>query len=308
MHPETDSIFRQLKDFNADSPKDRKFWNMPFLWDSEQKGKFNIWKFLVNQRFVYSAVPPIDKAVNEAISHWQGIELRGTPTIQTEYQYASYWNERKDRVPDYILDKRAKIYEALGYFIKQNLQNIEVHVLSGPFYQDLGFEVHIILGQTVDLDWLCIMPTVPDETQVHESRLSRGNIRALISCKSENKNTQKIFENVHKIVTCLVPITIYGYYDNPYKHQILCTTSPNKIKAIKMGLQVSELMGIDKSLSSILKYHGGEQVGQFMKEKLEDCRCYTISLWESGYTYYIGRTQTGDWMGFKMNSWHEYNP
>ena len=102
MHPETDKSFGELKDLNADSPKDRQFWNIPFLWDSEQKGGFIIQKFLVNEGFIYSAVPPIGK--------------------------------------------------------------------------------------------------------------------------------------------------------------------------------------------------------------LEDCRCYTISLWESGYTYYLGRTQTGDWMGFKMNSWHEYNP
>ncbi len=308
MHSETEIIFEQLKKINPDPSKAREFWNTPFIWDSQQKGEFNVWNLLVNARFVFSDARDVNGALDKAINHWKGIESRGTPTVQEEYQYASYWSEREDRVPRYILDKRAKIYEALGYFIKQNLQNLEVHVLSGPFYEDSGFEVHLILGQTVDLDWICIIPSVPDQTGVHEIRLSDGDKKSLISCKSENANTRKIVENINKILDYLVPITILSYYDNPYKHQIHCTTSIDKIKAIKMGLQVSELLGIDKSLSSILTHSGGEQVGEFMKEKLEDCRCYTISFWESGYTYYLGRTQTGDWMGFQVNHWSEYNP
>lgn len=308
MHSETEIIFEQLKKLNPNPSKDKSFWNAPFIWDSQQKGEFNVWNFLVNARFVFSDTRDVNRAIDKAINHWKGIESRGTPTIQEEYQYASYWNEREDRVPRYTLDKRAKIYEALGYFIKQNLQNIEVHVLYGPFNKDLGFEVHLILGQTVDLDWICIMPSVPDQTGVHETRLSDRDKKTLNTYKSENSNTQKIVKNINKVLDHLVPITILSYYDNPYKHQIHCTTSTDKIKAIEMGLQVSELLGIDKSLSSILTHSGGEQVGEFMKEKLEDCRCYTISFWESGYTYYLGRTQTGDWMGFEISSWHEYNP
>lgn len=314
MHSETEKIFRVLESYNANLPDDRKVWDKPFLWNSEQQGKFDIWKFLVSEGFVYSTVQSteIERAIDRAIQHWQDIESRGTPTTQEKYQYAPYWKERKDRVPSYILKQRANVYQALAYFVKQYLQNLEVHLLSDTLYTDNDFEVYIILGQTSDLDWLCLMPTVPAQVEFQDTRLLRVNVEALTYCKSENSTTQNLFEKINKILAQLEPIRIYGYYyggyNYTYKHRIICTTSSNKTKAIKLGLQASRMLTVDKSLSKMIMYPRGEQVRQFMQEALQGCRRYIISFWESGYAYELGYIQTGDWLGFKHWFWCEYNP
>ncbi len=54
MHSETERIFRVLESYNVNLPEDHKFWNNLFLWNSEQREKFNIWKLLVSQGFVGS--------------------------------------------------------------------------------------------------------------------------------------------------------------------------------------------------------------------------------------------------------------
>ncbi|MEH2025465.1 hypothetical protein [Nostoc sp.] len=192
------------------------------------------------------------------------------------------------------------------------MQNPEVYVLYDTSYTDYNFEVYIILGQTLDRDWLCLIPTVPVQVEFQDTGSLDVNVEALTSCKSKNSNTQDLFEKINKILARLEPIIIYGYYyggyNYTYKHRILCTTSSNQIKAIKLGLKASGMFAVDKSLSEMISYPKGEQVRQLMQETLEGCRRYTISFWESGYAYDLGYTQTGDWLGFKHRFWCEYNP
>ncbi|PSF37589.1 hypothetical protein C7H19_08500 [Aphanothece hegewaldii CCALA 016] len=308
MNPETERIFKVLGKYNAALP------DVQMFWDSEQQGKFNIWKFLVSEGFVFSTVQKIEQWIDKAIQNWRNIESRGTVNTHDEYQYDPHWKKHKYGVPVDVIKKRAKIYQALGYYVKQNFQNIEVHVFSKSLSSEYDFRVYMILGQSLDLDWFCIMPTVPDENRLQDSRLLQVNIKTLNFCKLENSNTLQLFDNVNKILTCLDPINIYGYYydDNGsiYKHQLICTTSDNKIKAIKLGLQASGLLTIDRSISEITKFDEEEvyKVEEIMEKELKNCRRYAISLWNSGYEYYLGQTKTGDWIGFQLLYWSEYNP
>jgi hypothetical protein len=305
MLPETETIFRVLESYNSYS------LNKPFLWDSKQRGKFNIWKFLISEGFVRSD----DRAnkIEQAIQQWRAIEFRGAVTTQDKsHQYAPDWKERTGRVTPYKMKERTNVYKALTYFIKQNLQNLEVHILSDYHgYTEHNFEVYIILGQTIDHDWVCLLPTVPSECGLWYTDALRVNVQALTSCKSENLNTQNFFEKVNKVLARLEPLIIYQYYENYYEHRIVCATSANKIKAIKLGLQASRMFAVDGLLSEINRYSNneeGEEVRQFMQESLQDCRCYTFSFWESGWIYELGHTQTGDWLGFKHWCWSDYNP
>lgn len=300
MYPETERIFQVLKSYNAYMPDDQKFWDRPFLWNSERQGKFNIWNLLVTENFVRST------NIDQAIKSWQAIESRGTITTQERFEYAPSWKEREDRVPPYVLKERANIYQALAYFIKQNLQNIEVYVLSDCESTDNNFEAYMILCQTSDLDWLCFLPSIPEADMQDYS--SHTNVKALTSCRSEYLNTQVLFEKINKILARLKPINIYKYYECTYQHNILCTTSHNKIKAIRMGLEASKIFVVENSLLPMESYPGSEQVRQFMEEELQNCKCFTLNFWESLYEYQIGYLPTGDWLGFKHWFWAEYNP
>ncbi len=187
-----------------------------------------------------------------------------------------------------------------------------MYELSDSRHTDYHFRVYIILGQTLDLDWLCLMPTVPDQVRLCHNRSLRANLELLATSKSKNSNTQDLFEKVNKILARLESIIIYGYYyggyNYTYKHQILCTTSSNKIKAVKLAFKASGMFAVDKSLSEMISYPKGEQVRQFMQETLQGCRRYTISFWESAYAYDLGYTQTSDRLGFKHRFWSKYNP
>ncbi|MEM6400234.1 MAG: hypothetical protein AAF757_08345, partial [Cyanobacteria bacterium P01_D01_bin.116] len=129
-----------------------------FVWEKSIKGSFNIWKLLNSEGFVRESEP------EKAIKHWLQTEFWGTVTSQKdeEYLYAPLRRERRnDDWNNYIRQEKINYYQALSYFLKQSLQNLQAYVIEGfdnSYDSDwrVRFEHYIILGQTQSKDWICL--------------------------------------------------------------------------------------------------------------------------------------------------------
>lgn len=153
MNSETEKLLSVLEFYKNGSEM--------FAWDSTIKGYFNIWNLLISEGFVRATEP------EKAIKHWQDIEHWGTPTNQEldRMQYAPLRRERKNSSWNSDIQReRVSYYQALVYFLKKILQNLQAYTITGFANPDSlnkqQFGLCIVLGQTSSQDWICLTPTV----------------------------------------------------------------------------------------------------------------------------------------------------
>ena len=312
MHPETEKLLGILEFY--------KHGRM-FVWEKSVKGSFNIWKLLISEGFVTESKP------DKAIEHWLQTEFWGTITNQkyNDIQYAPLRREREnDDWNNYIRQEKINYYQALLYLLKQSLQNLQAYVIEGFHNSDacgirVRFEHYIILGQTQSKDWICLTPTMVDQVWDYRNSDTYPDIPLLTACRSENKDTQDIVEKVKKIIRKIKPREIYGHYNGgyyySYYHQLFCASSSKKHKSIELALRASSMLDIDGKFTLYEFcsedddiYKDGKRIERFMNRYLTKRKCFTFSFWDVGCGYDIGRTSTGDWIGFEYTSEFMYNP
>ena len=312
MNPEIQKLLGTLEFYNH---------GRMFVWKKSIKGSFNIWKLLISEGFVRESEP------DKAIKHWLQTEFWGTITNlkYNDIQYAPLRREREnDDWNNYIRQEKINYYQALLYLLKQSLQNLQAYVIEGfdnSYDSDyrVRFEHYIILGQTQSKDWICLSPTMIDQSWDFSNRNENLYISLLTACRSENKDTQDIVEKINKIIRKIKPRKIYGHYDCGYSysyyHQLFCTSSSKKNKSIEIGLRTSIMLDIDGKFTLYEFcsedddiYKDGKRIKRFMNRYLTKRKCFTFSFWDVGCGYDIGRTSTGDWIGFEYTSEFMYNP
>ncbi len=311
MNPETEKLLGIIEFYNH---------GRMFVWEKSIKGSFNIWKLLISEGFVTESEP------DKAIKHWLQTEFWGTITDQknNDIQYAPLRREREnDNWNNYIRQEKINYYQALSYFLKKSLQNLQAYIIEGFYNYDdndrVRFEHYIILGQTQSKDWVCLTPTMIDQAWDFYNRNKYVHIPSLKACRSENKDTQDIVEKINKIICKIKARKIYGHYDGAYcysyYHQIFCISSSKKHKSIELGLRASSMLDIDGkfTLYELCSedddiYKDGKRIGRFMNRYLTKRKCFTSSFWDVGCGYDIGSTYTGDWIGFEYTSEFIYNP
>ncbi len=310
MNPETEKFLGILEFYNH---------GRMFVWDRSIKGDFSIWNLLISEGFV------TESELDKAIKHWLQTEFWGTITNQkyNTIQYAPLRRERKnDDWNNYIRQERINYYQALSYFLKKNLQNLQAYLITGFGNSDaygirVEFEHYIILSQTQSRDWICLTPTMVDQVWDCRNSAKHPYIPSLTACRSENTDTQDVVQKINKILRKLKPIEIYGHYYADYKHsyyhQIFCTSSSKKYKSIELALRASSMLDMDGKFTL---YEGGdydmnrdgERISRFMDRYLTKRKCFTVSFWDVGCGYDIACTSTGDWIGFKYTDEFIYNP
>ena len=107
-------------------------------------------------------------------------------------------------------------------------------------------------------------------------------------------------------------IQIYGYYHGgynyTYQHRIVGAIAATKESAIALALQSAEMVFIEKTTVEYAGDYRNPQLNQFMNKCLGDRTFYDLSFWDAGYTYELGQTPTGDWLGTCHQKEFEYNP
>ncbi len=169
-----------------------------------------------------------------------------------------------------------------------------------------------MVGETSDRHYFCLAPTVPD--QVSYDNRSRHQRTTQIICKeSPTQATQTLITEVQILLDKLTPITNYGYYyggyNYTYQHQIVGALAKSKTTAIKLALQAATMVLLEKRTIEFADVrYNSRKLSQFMNQCLANCTYYSISFWDVGYSYEVGQTPGGDWIGERSQSEFEYNP
>ncbi len=306
MQSETEKLLGTLEILRSDS----------FVWETAIQGEFNVWNLMISEGFVNLT------DVELAFTHWQNIEEWGTPTNQEadDYEYAPLRSERQDNNwNESIADERKIYYQQLQHFLTNNLQNIQAYKLCIPKVQHRSFEwehlnfyVSIVVGETSDRHFFCLAPTIPD--QVSYNRRDRNQPTTQIICEeSPDEATQTLINKVKILLDKLTPITNYGYYHGgynyTYQHQIVGALAKTKTAAIQLALQAAKMVFLEKlTIEYAGNRYNSRKLSQFMNQCLQHRTYYSISFWDVGYSYEVGQTPAGDWIGVRTQSEFEYNP
>ncbi|MEH1942266.1 MAG: hypothetical protein V7L01_18910 [Nostoc sp.] len=255
-----------------------------------------------------------------AFKHWQNIEEWGTPTNQQEFcEYAPPRSERKENTwNESIANERQGYYQQLQQLVKNNLQNIQAYNLSVTKaahqyfeWEHPYFSVSIVVGETSDRHWFCLAPSVPD--QVSDNYRDRNQPTTQIVYEESPSQATQMITEVKILLNNLTPITNYGYYHGgynyTYQHQIVGALAKTKTTAIELALQAATMVFLEKRT---VEYTDGRyssrKLNQFMNQCLHNRTDYNISFWDVGYTYEVGQTPAGDWLGVRSTSEFNYNP
>jgi len=273
-----------------------------FIWETATQGEFHLWKLVISEGFVN----PTD--IELVFEHWQNIESWGTPTNQAlnDYEYAPPRSERNDGWNEEIENQRKEYYQQLQQLIKTNFHNIQAYNLRVPKSTDKYFEwehpdfsVSIIVAQTKDNRWCCFAPTVPNQVDYSWNRIPL-----------QNKLIQAPDGEIQSILDKLTPIEIYGYYYGGYReiyeHRIVSVTGNSKEEILAIALQSSSMVTVENLAAEYAGNSG--KLSQFMNQCLKSGTKYNIGFWDIGYSYEIGQTPDGDWIGTSSEYEFEYNP
>lgn len=292
----------------------------PFFWESEKLGNFNVWNLMISEGFVNLT------DVDLAIAHWQDVESWGTPTnqVEDEYKYAPLRSERDDLWNVEIAKFRVGCYQQLLKTLKANLSNLQAFRLSIYREKNDDFEwthpnfcFHILIGKTTDGDWFCFSPTVPNQvSDVAAARLRQRRRQPLniesTEANPSNPNTLLLQSQIDSILSQLPPITLYGYYyggyNETYEHQIVYSTADSKVLAVENVLQAAKMLKVENTNIEFTSNEYNRKLSQFFNTKLCEPKIYTLSFWDIGYTYQVGETSTGDFLGVRKMLEFEYNP
>ena len=283
-----------------------------FIWETEEQGEFNVWNLAIAEGFVSLT------DVDVAIAHWQAVERWGTPTDQTNYEYAPPRNERDDLWNAEIEAFRAERYQQLAQLLKSELQNLQALRLSIPKQSDNSFEwshpnfcFYILIGKTDDGDWLCLSPTVP--AQIRSLRSKQLNSETAEAIATKREKTLDLQSKIQRILSELPPITLYGYYyggyNYTYEYKIMYVTATKKALAVELALQAAGMLTVKKTnVEYVSDEYNIQKLNDFFNVRLSDCTIYTLSFWDIAYTYEIGQAPTSDWLGMRCVSEFDYNP
>jgi hypothetical protein len=275
----------------------------PIYWETATQGEFSFWKLLN----ITCSVKETDLEL--VFEHWQKMETWGTPTDRhrDDCEYAPTRTEREDENQDNddwndkIAIERNNLYDRLQQLLSSNFTHLQAYkIYHTGSDRGSSFEISIVVGETLDRQWLCLAPTIPDRVTDYEHRSTKLKIEP-----TSNPNRSDLDEIVHR----LTPLKMYGYYHGgynyTYQHQIHQAIAPTKDNAIELALQLAGAVSISQPT---IEYKNDNRVSEFMNKCLLDRTRYTMSLWDVCYTFEIAKTPDKDWIGIKSAVEFEYNP
>ncbi len=243
---------------------------MPFVWDQNSKGELNV----LNLGYQESWVRQTDSEV--FLKTLQTIEKKGSVDPYFDPQYL----ERQDQnhaLNEEAIRNRTQIYTSLLEMSSSNLQELEFL----KFSCDPIYTFCVLVGKTQAQDWLCIAPTVAQET-----KLNQKYANLILSPPSTNLNLSQM--NLHlqaqlnQLLAKLEPIKIYGFYGGGYnysfEHRLVMMGGKSKAEAIENALKQAGML-------TVIHLHSPQKhnVYQVFTEMLSDYFPEETSTRESRY-------------------------
>jgi hypothetical protein len=317
MHPQIEQIIATIEVlieepfyFNLAGYENKQ--KEAFGWDTSIYSFFSILNLIISEKWLVPTDP------EAALADWKQPEETGVASDKIELDEDEV-EEAGIPLDDATKAARLEQYQSLLDCLTANLHSIKAYTLRC----DYDYSLSAIAGILPDNRWICLSPTVPQETgkdPVEEMRCILLENNEAISPASE------LEIQIEQILDNLKPIKIAGWYGGGYEHvhdyQLIYATGDNLESAlenclIKAGLvevyKFDRFFPTDHSCGYDLHSHPEmgdrfERLNRFLKATFANLRMYRFCFWDYEHLYFLDANQTNDKAGIVMRSQFNYNP
>lgn len=279
----------------------------PFVWDKSKQGDFNPLNLSLSQRWLKQTDDDVIR------QNWEEMEY-----VLSFHRFDLDTEE---------INHKSLIIPTLFQLLGDNLQDNKYFNLETAYDSPVG----LVVGKTIDGDWISVCPTVYRETHIPQKQISRTQLNQESSFEQIGENTKSLISEVEKIISEFGVILLEGgdihNYTCDHDYRMTYAAAKTKELAVKKILQASGILEIyqfhsfysdkqyfqewefvdepDKQELMYEKYH---QINQFFNQTFSDVMMYRFSFGYLENIYIIGEIENGDRAGIYISSNFVYNP
>ena len=230
----------------------------PFIWEASKQEDFNALNLSISRGWLKLTDNDVIRTSSQGIEYTKSFS-----------SYSLNRNEEKLRLDKIIILLR---------LLNNNLQVLETFDIQAHYYA--RGSISIVIGKTIDGDWISVCPTVYTETTIPQEQIFRTQQSRELNLEEMGENTKNLVSEIEAIISELGTINFSGdlgggYYYS-YEHRIVYSVSKTRESAIEKTLQGSGILELSK-------FHG------FYSDKLyfeKDHFSYQLEQRDSIYQIY----------------------
>ncbi len=276
-----------------------------YFWDATTQGTFTPLHVIQSEGWITQTDPEV------AVTNWQWSEYSGLAAKGTFPPYNR--DEQNILLDDATKLERTEKYQALLELLASNLENLQAFIFScGP-----GYSLSIVVGQITEQKWICLSPTVPQETYGYVNNESKDSVEEILSA---------VEVQIQAALNELSKIQVYGWYgggyENVHDYQMVYAVGNSRDQAIEQALAVAGLVEIGifegfalRQLNSgysneVTKEfeERSQHLNKFLSQTFPDLKLYRFCFWDYENLYILGQSATEDRVGIVIRSQFTYNP
>lgn len=280
----------------------------PFVWETSKQGKFNSLNLSISKGWLKITDNDFIRTSSQAIK-----------CAKSFNSFSLKKDEEKQR-----LEKTISLFTLLD----NNLQDLQTFEIQN---YDYASAKSLVIGKTIDGDWISVCPTSYTETNIPQKQISRTPQNQNLNLNEIGQNTKDLISDVEAITSEIGTIHLSGDlgggYNYSYDNRIVYAIGKTKESAVEKVLQGSGILELSKfnglytdKLYFDEKYfdskfekrdslfHKYSKFNRFLHQSFSDVMMYRFSFWTSEDIYIIGETQSSDWVGMHIESDFVYNP
>lgn len=279
----------------------------PFVWETSKQGEFNVFNLSLSKEWLKLT----DDYV--VLKNWQQME------------YLISFDESYSDTEEQI--QKSNIITTLSQLLRNNLQKLESFVVKDSY----DYPVGLLVGRTIDGDWIGVSPTSYTETNIPQKQISRTPQNHALNTEKIEENTKKLLSEIETIISEFGAINLESgdWYNYPRDrdYRMVYAIAKTKELAVEKILQVSGMLEIsqfhsfyadkkyfqewefvDELDKQDLMYQKYNQINQFLNQTFSNIMMYRFSFEIFENIYIIGETKSSDRAGIYIKSEFVYNP
>jgi len=280
----------------------------PFVWETLKQGKFNPFNLSISKRWLKLTDNDFIRTSSQAVE-----------CAKSFNSFSLKKDQEKQR-----LEKTISLFTLLD----NNLQDLQTFEIQN---YDYASAISLIVGKTIDGDWISVCPTSYTETDIPQKQISRTLQNQELNFEEIGENTKDLISDVEAITSEIGTIHLSGDlgggYNYNYDNRIVYAVGKTKESAVEKVLQGSGILELSKFNGlytdklyfeedySSNKFEQRDSLfqkyskfNQFLHQNFSDVMMYRFSFWTSENIYIIGQTKSSDWVGMHIESSFVYNP
>lgn len=280
----------------------------PFVWETSKQGKFNSLNISISKGWLKLTDNDFIRTSSQALI-----------CAKSFNSFSLKKDEEKQR-----LEKTIYLFTLLD----NNLRDLQTFEIQN---YDYASAMSLVLGKTIDGDWISVCPTSYTETDIPQKQIYRTPQNQELNLDEIGENTINLISDIEAIVSEIGTISLSGDlgggYNYNYENRIVFAVGKTKESAVEKVLQDAGILELSKFnglytdrpyfeedyCSSKLEYRDSifqrySKFNDFMNRNFSNVMMYRFSFWTLENIYIIGKGQSSDWVGMHIESVFVYNP